>query len=60
VAVESAKPGHAPTGSWASTDLDVNEDGVVDPRDLAALYAGQTTLPAGWVGSSTSRSGDRR
>jgi len=60
VAIERAKPGDGPTGSWASTDLDVNEDGVVDPRDLAALDAGRVTMPAGYLGSSTSRSGDRR
>ena len=36
-AVEQAKPGQGPTGDWATADLDVNDDGVVDHADLAAL-----------------------
>ena len=36
-AVESAKPGKGPHDSWATADLDVNDDGVVDKRDLDAL-----------------------
>jgi len=55
VAIENAKPGQGPTGSWASADLDVNHDGVVDPHDLADLDAGQATMPAGYVGSLTGR-----
>jgi hypothetical protein len=36
-AIERAKPGNGPEDSWASADLDVNDDGVVDRRDLDAL-----------------------
>ena len=36
-AVENAKPGKGPNDSWATADLDVNDDGVVDKRDLDAL-----------------------
>jgi hypothetical protein len=36
-AIEQAKPGRGPDDSWATADLDVNDDGVVDRRDLEAL-----------------------
>lgn len=36
-AIENAKPGKETTGDWAIADLDVNDDGVVDRADLAAL-----------------------
>ena len=36
-AVENAKPGVRPDDSWATADLDVNDDGVVDQRDLETL-----------------------
>jgi hypothetical protein len=36
-AIENAKPGKGPNDSWATADLDVNDDGVVDKRDLDAL-----------------------
>jgi hypothetical protein len=36
-AIENAKPGKGPDDFWATTDLDVNDDGVVDKRDLDAL-----------------------
>jgi hypothetical protein len=36
-AIAKAKPGNGPDDSWATADLDVNEDGVVDRRDLEAL-----------------------
>jgi hypothetical protein len=36
-AIENAKPGKGPNDSWATADLDVNDDGVVDQRDLDAL-----------------------
>jgi surface antigen len=35
--IENVKPGSGPDDSWATADLDVNEDGVVDERDLEAL-----------------------
>ena len=38
-AIAAAKPGKGPDDSWATADLDVNDDGVVDPQDLAALDA---------------------
>lgn len=38
-AIAAAKPGNGPSDSWASADLDVNQDGVVDRRDLEALDA---------------------
>jgi hypothetical protein len=34
--IENAKPGKGPDDSWATADLDVNDDGVVDKRDLDA------------------------
>ena len=36
-AIESAKPGDEAAGDWATADLDVNDDGIVDRADLAAL-----------------------
>ncbi|MEZ5931294.1 MAG: hypothetical protein R3F54_04990 [Alphaproteobacteria bacterium] len=36
-AVAGAKPGRGPGGDWATADLDVNDDGVVDRADLDAL-----------------------
>ena len=36
-AIENAKPGNGPDNSWATADLDVNNDRVVDKRDLDAL-----------------------
>jgi hypothetical protein len=55
VAIDCARPGPGADRSWARADLDVNGDGVVDPRDLAALDAGQLTTPAGYAGSRTGR-----
>lgn len=37
VAIERAKPGNGPDDSWATANLDVNGDHVVDGRDLEAL-----------------------
>jgi hypothetical protein len=36
-AIDNAKPGQGPDDSWATADLDVNDDGAVDRRDLQAL-----------------------
>ena len=36
-AVANAKPGTGPDDSWATADLDVNDDGVVNQRDIEAL-----------------------
>ena len=36
-AIAAAKPGKGPDDSWATADLDVNDDGVVDRHDLVAL-----------------------
>jgi hypothetical protein len=36
-AIAAAKPGKGPDDSWATADLDVNDDGIVDGRDLEAL-----------------------
>jgi hypothetical protein len=36
-AIKNAKPGEGPDDGWATADLDVNDDGVVDRRDLEAL-----------------------
>jgi hypothetical protein len=36
-AIARAKPGKGPNDTWATADLDVNDDGVVDRRDLDAL-----------------------
>jgi hypothetical protein len=38
--IEEAKPGAGPDDGWASADLDVNDDGVVDRRDLETLAQG--------------------
>jgi hypothetical protein len=54
-AIHRARPGPGGDRSWASADLDVNGDGLVDPRDLAALDAGQLAIPAGYAGSRTGR-----
>lgn len=37
LAIENAKPGQGPVSDWAVADLDVNDDGIVDRTDLAAL-----------------------
>jgi hypothetical protein len=42
-AIDAAKPGKGPDDSWATADLDVNEDGTVDARDLEALEDQETT-----------------
>jgi hypothetical protein len=44
-AIAAAKPGKGPDDSWATADLDVNEDGTVDGRDLEALDD-QEAIPA--------------
>jgi hypothetical protein len=36
-AIRAAKPGKGPDDSWATVDLDVNDDRTVDARDLEAL-----------------------
>jgi len=38
-AIAAAKPGNGANEDWARADLDVNDDGVVDARDLEALDA---------------------
>lgn len=38
-AIEEAKPGVGPDDSWATADLDVNDDQVVDRRDLEAAVS---------------------
>jgi hypothetical protein len=38
-AIAAAKPGKGPDDSWATADLDVNDDGVVNAQDLADLDA---------------------
>ena len=45
-AIENAKPGKGPDDSWATADLDVNDDGVVDKGDLEALDESDTTAGA--------------
>ena len=40
-AIENAKPGVGPDDSWATADLDVNDDGVVNRSDLDALEQGE-------------------
>jgi hypothetical protein len=46
-AIAAAKPGKGPDDSWATADLDVNDDGTVDARDLDALdQATPATEPA--------------
>jgi hypothetical protein len=42
-AIAAAKPGKGPDDSWATTDLDVNNDRTVDARDLEALDHQETT-----------------
>jgi hypothetical protein len=39
--IAAAKPGNGANRDWARADLDVNDDGVVDRRDLGALDAGR-------------------
>ena len=39
-AVAAAKPGNGANHDWARADLDVNDDGMVDQRDLETLDAG--------------------
>ena len=39
-AIEEAKPGIGPDDGWATADLDVNDDQVVDRRDLETLAQG--------------------
>jgi hypothetical protein len=36
-AIKNAKPGQGPDDSWATADLDVNDDGMIDKHDLEAL-----------------------
>ena len=43
-AIGLAKPGAAPDDSWATVDLDVNDDLVVDERDLQAARAETTEV----------------
>ena len=45
-AIENAKPGKGPDDSWATADLDVNDDGVVDQRDLEALEQDEASAAA--------------
>jgi hypothetical protein len=45
-AIENAKPGKGPDDSWATADLDVNDDGVVDRRDLEALEQNEASAGA--------------
>jgi hypothetical protein len=47
VLIERAKPGRGPNEGWATVDLDVNGDGLVDPADLAALDRSIEDPPAG-------------
>jgi hypothetical protein len=42
-AIRAAKPGKGPDDSWATVDLDVNDDRIVDARDLEALVHGEAT-----------------
>ena len=42
-AIDAAKPGKGPDDSWATADLDVNDDRTVDARDLEALDNQETT-----------------
>jgi hypothetical protein len=46
-AIENAKPGMGPDNSWATADLDVNDDGVVDKQDLEALEQNEANADAG-------------
>jgi hypothetical protein len=45
-AIENAKPGKGPDDSWATADLDVNDDGVVDKGDLEALEQSEASAGA--------------
>jgi len=45
-AIANAKPGVGPYDSWATADLDVNDDGVVDQHDLEALEQTADDQPA--------------
>jgi hypothetical protein len=46
-AIANAKPGAGPDDSWATADLDVNDDRVVDRQDLEALdQAGSADIAA--------------
>jgi hypothetical protein len=45
-AIENAKPGKGPDDSWATTDLDVNDDNVVDKGDLEALEQSEASAGA--------------
>ena len=46
-AIAAAKPGKGPDDAWATADLDVNDDGAVDGRDLDALdQAAPSNQPA--------------
>ena len=49
--IANAKPGNGPDDSWATADLDVNDDGVVDGRDLEALEQSEAGVDA--TGDST-------
>jgi hypothetical protein len=49
-AIQKAKPGKGPDDSWATADLDVNDDGAVDERDLEALE--QSEAGAGAAGEA--------
>jgi hypothetical protein len=42
-AIAAAKPGKGPDNSWATADLDVNDEGTVDARDLDALDQQEAT-----------------
>ena len=42
-AIAAAKPGKGPDNSWATADLDVNDDRTVDARDLEALDQQEAT-----------------
>jgi hypothetical protein len=45
-AIANAKPGNGPDDSWATADLDVNDDGVVDGHDLEALEPSEAGVDA--------------
>ncbi|HSA83022.1 MAG TPA: hypothetical protein VLE23_19550 [Geminicoccaceae bacterium] len=45
-AIAAAKPAKGPDDSWATADLDVNDDGTVDARDLDALDQAPANEPA--------------
>ena len=58
-AIENAKPGKGPDDSWATADLDVNDDGVVDKRDLDALDELQVRPASSDEPGTLTRSGPR-